>query len=289
MNNKLQILITLIFGSTLLINAQTEWLVPEEAGQKLSIQIYDEEIELEGKLIYNRSCTSCHGTPTQGNFTMMSPIPGDVSEENFINQKDGELLFKIQNGRATMPAFGNTYSEPELWSLVAYIRSFHPGYVQEFPNLEGIEIPELSLQLGYDENVDKLVIQVSDNKSDQSEGVNIKAYVKGMFGNHFLGNAITNEYGIAYVAIDAKLPGDEQGYVSVLIKANKGYGTAKLEERIQAANPTIRTSIIEGRHLWSRAKMAPVWMIVMFNLIGAGIWLVIIFILTELRKIKKLQ
>ena len=289
MKNSITLILILFISNTFVISAQTPWPVPEEFVQKLSIQIYDEEIEQEGKQIYRRSCTSCHGTPTEGNFTLMSPTPGDVSEERFIIQKDGELLYKIQKGRGTMPAFENSFSEAELWSLVAYIRSFHPGYIQEFPDLEGIEIPKLTLQLEYDENVDKLVIHVSDDKNELSEGVNIKAYVKGMFGNHFLGNAVTNEYGIAYVGIDALLPGDEEGYVTVLVKASKGYGAAKLEERIQAATPTIKTSIIEGRHLWSRAKQAPIWMIVMFNLIGVGIWLAMIFILVELRKIKKLQ
>lgn len=289
MKNKILSILTTIFCGPLLLTAQTQWVVPEEASEKLSIQVFDEDIELEGQLIYSISCTSCHGKPTEANFTMMAPPPGDISEERFIMQKDGDLLYKIQKGRGSMPAFENTYSEPEIWSLVAYMRSFHEGYVQEFPNLEGIEIPVLSLRLGYDENVDKLVVRVSDDKSEQSENVKIKAYVKGMFGNHFLGNAVTNEYGIAYVPIDAKLPGDEEGYVNVIIKASKGYGSAKLEEQIQAAQPTIRTSILEGRHIWSRARKAPIWMIVMFNMIGLGVWAAIIFILFELRKIKKLQ
>ena len=89
--------------------------------------------------------------------------------------------------------------------------------------------------------------------------------------------------------IDSKLPGDEEGYVKVMIKASKGYGNARLEESIQAAQPTMRTSLIEGRHLWSKARKAPVWMIVIFNLMGVGVWIAIVFILLELRKIKKLQ
>lgn len=289
MKNRILFILPAIFCGTMLLSAQTQWEVPEEAHEKLSIQVFDEDIELEGQLIYSISCTSCHGTPTEANFTMMSPPPGDISEERFIIQKDGDLLYKIQKGRGSMPAFENTYSEPEIWSLVAYMRSFHEGYTQLFPNLEGIEIPVLALELGYDENVDKLVIRISDDKSEQSEGVTVKAYVKGLFGNHFLGTELTNEYGLAYVPIDAKLPGDEEGYVNVIIKASKGYGTAKLEERIQAASPTTYTSIVEGRHIWSRARKAPIWMIIMFNLIGAGIWACIVFILFELRKIKKLQ
>jgi len=282
-------IIPAFFFASLYLQAQSDWIVAGEEGGKLSIQIFDEDFAQEGKQIYNTACTSCHGMPEQENYTMLSPPPGDISEDRFKNQKDGELLYKIQKGRVSMPAFENSYSEHEIWSIVAYIRSFHSGYEQEFPDLEGIEIPVLAMKLGYDENVDKLVVRVSDEKTDQSEGVNVRAYVKGMFGNHFLGKAITNAYGIAYIPIDSKLPGDEQGYVSVLLKADKGYGNAKLEERIQAAAPTHRTSAIEGRHLWSRASKAPIWMIVFFNLIGIGVWLAMIYIVIALRKIKKLQ
>jgi len=289
MKNKISLLFALCFCVSLYTNAQIEWIVAEEDGAKLSILPFDEDLALEGRQIYKTSCKSCHGSPAQGDFTMMSPSPGDVAEERFIIQKDGELLYKIQKGRGTMPSFENSYSESEIWTLVAYIRSFHPAYLQEFPDLEGIEIPQLALDLAYDENVDQLVIRVSDELTDKSEGVSVKAYVRGMFGNHYLGNALTNEYGLAYIAIDSKLPGDEEGYVDVLLKASKGYGNARLDERIQAAAPTVRTSIIEGRHLWSRARKAPIWMIVFFNLIGFGVWATIVVILIELRKIKKLQ
>lgn len=289
MKNKISLLLALSFCISLFANAQSEWIVAEEDGQKLSILPFDEDMALEGRQIYNISCKSCHGSPEQSDFTMMSPSPGDVSEDRFTIQKDGELLYKIQKGRGTMPSFNISYAESEIWTLVAYIRSFHPAYVQEFPDLEGIEIPQLTLELGYDENVDQLVIRVSDEKTDMSEGVSVKAYVQGMFGNHFLGSALTNEYGLAYITIDSKLPGDKEGYVDVLLKASKGYGNARLEERIQAAAPTVRTNILEGRHLWSRARKAPIWMIVFFNLIGFGIWAFIVVILIGLRKIKKLQ
>jgi cytochrome c5 len=289
MNKYVTFLLSMVLSVSINSNAQTDWIVPEAESKKLSIQLFDGDIQQEGKQIYTTSCKSCHGTPTQADFTMMAPPPGDVSEKSFRIQTDGELLYKIQKGRGTMPAFENTYTESELWSLIAYIRSFHEGYEQKLPNLEGIEIPKLSLSLDYDENIDKLVIKVADDKNDKSKDVNIKAYVKGMFGNHYLGKATTNENGIAWVNIDANLPGDEQGFVTVLLKATKGYGNAKLEKQIQAAKPTIKTSVIEGRHLWSKASKAPIWMIVIFNIIGFGIWATIFFIIIGLRNIKKLQ
>ncbi len=289
MKNKTRRIYILSLLLPLSVYGQTEWPVPEDAAEKLCIKRFEEDMQQEGKQLYTTSCASCHGTPSQGNFTMMVPSPGDVSSSRFGAQKDGELFYKIQKGRGSMPAFENTFSENEIWNLIAYIRSFHREYTQELPNLEGLEIPELNLTLGYDENIDKLVVMVADGTNGMLQGVNVKAYVKGMFGNHLLGKAVTNELGIAWVDIDAGLPGDQQGYITVLVKAEKGYGSARLEQRVQAASPTIRTSVIEGRHLWSRAKLAPIWMIVIFNLIGIGVWATIIYILIGLRKIKKLQ
>ncbi len=289
MRNKRIYILFALLGINVLIFSQENWEVPENEKEKLSIRIFDEELRLDGQRIYNLSCVSCHGSPTQANFTMMVPSPGDVASGRFQQQPDGELFYKIQKGRGPMPSFENTYAEDEIWSLIAYIRSFHKGYQQQMPNLEGIEIPQLEIELGYDENVDKLVVKVSDDKNEFSENVAVKGYVKGMFGNHFLGKAETNEFGIAYIDIDANLPGDSDGKVMVLIKATKGYGSARLEQKIAAARQTISKSVIEGRHLWSKAKKAPWWMIIAFNMIGIGIWGTIIYIIIGLRKIKKLQ
>jgi len=53
------------------------------------------------------------------------------------------------------------------------------------------------------------------------------------------------------------------------------------------AKPTIRKSAIEGRHLWSTDKMAPVWLKASFFITVFGVWLVLLFIVLGLRNIKK--
>lgn len=286
-----KIALILIFQALfcLQLSAQEEWLVPASESERLSIQLFDEDIQQEGKQIYSTSCISCHGNPTQENYTRMAPPPGDVSSELFQTQSDGDLLYKIKKGRGSMPSFENSFSENELWSLVAYMRGFHEGYIQERPNMEGIEIPVLVLGISYDENVDKLVVKVTNEEQESMDGVSVKGFIKGMFGNFMLGKTQTNELGIAYFDIDSKIPGDKDGFITVIVKASKGYGAAKTEERVQAAAPTVNVSAIAGRHLWSTAKKAPWWQIIAFNLMGVGVWLVILYILIGLRKIKKLQ
>ncbi|MCK4992594.1 MAG: cytochrome c [Bacteroidales bacterium] len=268
--------------------AQEKWVVPETNNEMLSILIFDEEIQLEGKLIYTRSCRSCHGNPTKADFTIMAPSPGDIASDQYQDQTDGSLFYKIQKGRGSMPSFENGFSEEEIWSLVSYIRSFNPDYQQTLPNLEGIEIPNLTLHIDYDENVDNLVVKVTSDSLAVMADASVKAYIAGMFGKYFLGSEMTNELGIAYFHIDSKIPGDTDGYLDILVKTNKDYGTAKLAGKVRAGKPTIKKSAIEGRHLWSTAGKAPVWMIIIFNMMGIGIWGAIIYIIFGLRKFKKL-
>ncbi|MEN8229199.1 MAG: hypothetical protein ABFS38_13660, partial [Bacteroidota bacterium] len=189
----------------------------------------------------------------------------------------------------SMPSFEKAFAEEEIWSLVSYIRSFNPDYQQKLPNLEGIEIPNLALNIGYDENIDNLVVKVRSDTPEPMADASVKAYVLGMFGKYPLGSERTNELGIAYFPIDSKIPGDADGYLDVQVKAIKDYGTAKFVGRVRAGTPTIKKSAIEGRHLWSTPRKAPVWMIIIFNIIGIGIWAAIIYILIGLRKLKKLQ
>ncbi len=288
-NSKVVWTILLFACCSAIAMAQEKWLVPEANNDMLSILIFDEDTQLEGKLIYTRSCRSCHGDPTKKDFTIMSPSPGDVASDLYQDQTDGSLFYKIQKGRGPMPSFENAFSEEEIWSLVSYIRSFNPEYQQKLPNLEGIEIPNLTLHISYDENIDKLVVKVTSDSLEVMADASVKAYIQGMFGKYPLGSEMTNELGIAYFHIDSKIPGDTEGYLDILVKTYKDYGTAKYAGKIQAGNPTIRKSAIEGRHLWSAAKKAPIWMIIIFNMMGIGIWGVIIYVIFGLRKFKKLS
>lgn len=266
--------------------AQSDWVAPEETKENLSFREFEEDFSAEGQIIYENSCVSCHGNPSMANYTLMVPAPGDPAEGKFQNQTDGELFYKLQKGRGSMPGFEDVLSEEELWSLVSYMRSFNPDFVQERPNMEGVEIPEYKIVFEFDDNVDKLVVKVFEEEQPV-EKVLVSAFIKGMFGNHTLGKSMTNDLGIAYFDVDAKIPGDEEGNLTIIAKASKGYGSAKLTEKVKAVEPTVYTSVTDGRHLWSPSKKAPVWLKLAFLAVAVGIWGTIFYILFGLRKIKK--
>jgi len=273
--------------SAVSIGAQSTWQVPDKEKENISFFTFDEDFALSGQIIYDNSCASCHGTPEQEDYTRMSPSPGDVATEKFQSQKDGELFYKIKFGRETMPGFEDAFGDDEIWQLVAYIRSFNDKYEQPIPNLEGIEIPNLSLKLDFDENVDKLVVKVYKDDSLMVENADVVAFVKSMFGKYSLGKSKTNQLGIAYFDVDSKMPGDELGQLEIIAKANKGYGNAKVQQKLIMVEPVSKASAIEGSHLWSKRIDAPFWLQFIFHATVFGVWGAILYVVFGLRKLKK--
>jgi len=266
--------------------ARSEWDIPPEADKKISFHEFTDETRIEGMSVYENSCQSCHGSPSIKDYALMFPSPGDPADETFQSQSDGSMFYKIQKGKGIMPAFEDVMSDDEIWALIAYIRSFNDKYEQPVPDLEGIEIPELKLVLDFDDNVDKIVVKLT-SESKNVEGATVSVFITGMFGNLSLGKEITNQLGIAYFDVDTKMPGDTEGNLNIIAKAKKGYGSAKLVQKLKVVEPTIKKSAIEGRHLWSTSKNAPYWLKFAFYFVVIAIWGTILYIIIGLYRIKK--
>lgn len=280
-------LTTIITFFSVVAFGQVVWKVPQNDNDKIGFQMFNEDMANEGRILYELSCASCHGTPDEANYALMVPSPGDPTEEKFQNQTDGSIFYKIRVGREQMPRFDDVFSEDEIWNIVAYFRSFNSRYIQPIPELEGIVIPKFEIKLSYDENVDKLVVKV---KTDSTTGldVEVSAYIKTMFGKYSLGKTETNYAGIAYFDVDSKIPGDSLGYLTTIVKVKKGYGFDKVTEKLQMGTPTKSISATAGRHLWSTDDNAPIWLDVIFHGTIIFIWGAMLVVLYQLRKLKKL-
>jgi cytochrome c5 len=279
-------LLSIFFFFSTFIFGQGEWKVPKVDNDKISFQMFNEDMAEEGRILYEASCTSCHGTPAENDFTLMVPSPGDPADVEFQNQTDGALFYKINVGRGEMPKFEDVFAEDEIWNLVAYLRSFNPKYTQPIPNLDGIVIPKFDITLKYDENVDKLVVKV---KTDGTIGldVEVSAFLKTMFGKYPLGKSKTNYVGNAYFDVDSKLPGDSLGYLTAIVKVKKGYGFGKVVEKLKMGKPTKYVSAIAGRHFWSTDENAPAWLDFIFHATIIFFWSAMFIVVYQLRKLKK--
>jgi len=97
----------------------------------------EDEFVGKGHRIFNRFCTPCHGDSGDGsgyNAAHLDPGPRDLTdstEEYMVKLSNDEIYEVLQVGgygvdlSASMPAWGKTFSEEQLWSLVAYVRTLH--------------------------------------------------------------------------------------------------------------------------------------------------------------------
>lgn len=281
-------ILILFLVSLIGVNAQEEWQVSDEVAERISQFRFDEDFTLQGQGLYDNYCASCHGVPSESNFVLMIPSPGDPAEDRFQIQKDGTLFHKIKVGRGGMPAFDDVLGEDELWALVAYMRSFNKAYEQPEFKLEGVHVPELTMKTSFDDNVDKLVVRVlADGQA--AEQIKITAFVKGFFGNLKLGEELSNEKGLAFFNVDTKMPGDTIGNLNFIVKAQQDYAYGKTNSVMKVATPKTKASIIDGRHLWSTNKNAPLWLKGSFYAVVFGIWAILIVIVIGLLRLKRIK
>jgi mono/diheme cytochrome c family protein len=108
--------------------SNSSWPVPEEAKQ-LKNPLQPSEAALESaKTIYKNKCANCHGDTGAGDgpdAERYDPLPADFTDTKLMsNVSDGELFYKISEGRKPMPNFKAKLTEEQRWQLVLLLRSF---------------------------------------------------------------------------------------------------------------------------------------------------------------------
>jgi mono/diheme cytochrome c family protein len=108
-------------------NAPRSWPVPEEAKQlKNPLQPTAPALK-SAREVYADKCAHCHGDSGKGDGQDAGKY--DPAPTNFTDTKrmsaatDGELFYKISEGKKPMPVFKNKLSEDQRWELVLFIRS----------------------------------------------------------------------------------------------------------------------------------------------------------------------
>ncbi len=87
----------------------------------------DKESMAEGKALFAKQCTSCHGKKGLGDGSKAAELKGDLgdfSSAEFQKQTDGELFYKITEGRDDMNSFKKKIpNDEDRWLVINYVRT----------------------------------------------------------------------------------------------------------------------------------------------------------------------
>ncbi len=103
------------------------WPCPESYA-KMENPIKPEKGILDaGKDVWESHCKSCHGKTGRGDGTKAKNLDitcGDFSSEEYQSKSDGELFWRVTEGRKPMPTNKDKISDIERWSVILYTRTF---------------------------------------------------------------------------------------------------------------------------------------------------------------------
>ena len=103
-----------------------KWDAPASAKSIKNPSKASAESLAEGKTLYAKHCKSCHGVKGKGDGPKAENLDvscKDFTKPDFKKQSDGEIYWKVTNGRDPMPTFKSKASDDERWELVNYIKT----------------------------------------------------------------------------------------------------------------------------------------------------------------------
>ena len=122
------LLVVLTISGVVAAHHDDDWKIPEEAKQKKNPVPANDSMLAAAKSTYTDKCKSCHGEKGDGKGSdadMYSPSPSDFTDADMMtDMTDGEIFWKISEGRRPMPSFKNRLTEEQRWQLVNYLRTF---------------------------------------------------------------------------------------------------------------------------------------------------------------------
>lgn len=107
---------------------QDPWKAPKEA-KAIKNPVSAKKLKSsakKGAAIFKNFCVACHGANGLGDGPggkNLTPKPANLSSEFVQSQSDGEIFWKISNGRGFMIKWDPMIKEEDRWNLVNYIRT----------------------------------------------------------------------------------------------------------------------------------------------------------------------
>jgi len=111
----------------LLAQSSSDWRAPASAATRPNPVAGNAIATAAGEKLYVSNCLTCHGPNGKGDgpgAVSLERKPADLGARiRETGEKDGELFWKISEGRAPMITWKATLSETQRWELVNYIKT----------------------------------------------------------------------------------------------------------------------------------------------------------------------
>ncbi len=225
------------------------------------------------------------------------PVPG-VIINLFLNEqiKSGMMgnITTDKEGLGTFILPDKFYSALDSLITLKFMARLNndPGYQDKITT---IEIKDASLVISYDDDSlkeikVKLLEKDSTGQGTPVEGADIKFYVQRLFSLLPIGNDnnFTNEQGEVIVDFPTDLPGDAEDNLEVIVKLedDDDYGNIIVNNILPWGSDQLTVKdTFDERSMWSPRDKTPYYLLIFPNLILLAVWMVIFYLIIQLRKI----
>lgn len=111
----------------LLAESSSDWKAPGTAANRPNPVPANANTIALGQKLYTSNCLTCHGSSGKGDGSggaALEKKPADLGARIKSGETDGELFWKIAEGRSPMISWKGSLSETQRWELVNYIKTF---------------------------------------------------------------------------------------------------------------------------------------------------------------------
>jgi len=106
-------------------HGHVHWSAPPEAAKRANPIPRDQESIARGKELFQTNCVVCHGPGGGGDGPAaagLNPRPPNLVKMAG-HHTDGDIAWKIENGRGAMPAWRGRLQEKDIWHLTNFIQA----------------------------------------------------------------------------------------------------------------------------------------------------------------------
>ena len=153
---------------------------------------------------------------------------------------------------------------------------------------------KLKIETSDDKKITVTVLELKDTSWTIVKGVDLKVAIKRLDGDLNVNETQTfTTDSTGTISADFKrdsLPGDLQGNLTLIAKVedNDTYGNLTVEKVVPWGNKFEYTSRFDRRTLFARRGHSPIWLELMAYSIILAVWIILIHLIGQIRKIKRL-